>query len=161
MQGSAQEKKNIYIYVFQPKTRSRFRKSYRRRLPRPLTVSPNISSQIYETGGMFGWLCHATYCSVVSTSMLGVSHAVEVLVVGLLLVVCKIPYSSCTFNTAVVVARVILMVSTHVVDIGSDYFVVYLSCVYIYMFGWLPFLVSLLQRLVYHMLSKTRRSSGN
>ena len=81
---------------------------------------------------MFGWLCHATYCSVVSTSMLGVSHAVEVLVVGLLLVVCKIPYSSCTFNTAVVVARVILMVSTHVVDIGSDYFVVYLSCVYIY-----------------------------
>ena len=35
--------------VFQPKKRSRFRKSYRRRLPRPLTVSPNISSQTYET----------------------------------------------------------------------------------------------------------------
>ena len=26
---------------------------------------------------MFGWLCRATYCSVVSTSMLGVSHAVQ------------------------------------------------------------------------------------
>ena len=46
MQGSAQEKQKN---VFQPKKRSRFRKSYRRRLPRPLTVSPNISSQTYET----------------------------------------------------------------------------------------------------------------
>ena len=26
---------------------------------------------------MFDWLCRATYCSVVSTSMLGVSHAVQ------------------------------------------------------------------------------------
>ena len=26
---------------------------------------------------MFGWLCRATYCSVGSTSMLGVSHAVQ------------------------------------------------------------------------------------
>ena len=26
---------------------------------------------------MFGWLCRATYCSVVSTSMLGVSHGVQ------------------------------------------------------------------------------------
>ena len=26
---------------------------------------------------MFGWLCRATYCSVVSTSMLGVSHAIQ------------------------------------------------------------------------------------
>ena len=26
---------------------------------------------------MFGWLCRATYCSVVSTLMLGVSHAVQ------------------------------------------------------------------------------------
>ena len=26
---------------------------------------------------VFGWLCRATYCSVVSTSMLGVSHAVQ------------------------------------------------------------------------------------
>ena len=95
---------------------------------------------------MFGWLCRATYCSVVSTSMLGVSHAVqnekklleftqsdsvyllhllrclvyqmlfktrrsfgslhrvigEVLVLGLLVAVYKIPYSSCMFNTAVV-----------------------------------------------------------
>ena len=61
---------------------------------------------------MFGWLCRAS-CAVVSTSMLGVSHAVqkekkltkfthEVLVLGLLVVVFKIPYSSCMFNTAVV-----------------------------------------------------------
>ena len=26
---------------------------------------------------MFGWLCRATYCSVVSSSMLGVSHAIQ------------------------------------------------------------------------------------
>ena len=26
---------------------------------------------------MFGWLCRATYCSVVSTLMLGVSHAIH------------------------------------------------------------------------------------
>ena len=26
---------------------------------------------------MFGWLCRATYYSVVSTSMLGVSHAIQ------------------------------------------------------------------------------------
>ena len=26
---------------------------------------------------MFGWLCRATYCFVVSASMLGVSHAVQ------------------------------------------------------------------------------------
>ena len=26
---------------------------------------------------MFGWLCRATCCSVVSTSMLGVSHAIQ------------------------------------------------------------------------------------
>ena len=65
---------------------------------------------------MFGWLCRATYCSVVSTSMFGVSmlfktrrnsgslHRVidEVLVLGLLVVVYKIPYSSCIFNTTVV-----------------------------------------------------------
>ena len=44
---------------------------------------------------MFGWLCRATYCSVVSTWMLGV------LVLGLL--VYKVPYSSCIFNTVVVV----------------------------------------------------------
>ena len=39
--------------------------------------------------------------------MLRVSHAVEVLVLGLLVVVYKIPYSSCIFNAAVVVACVI------------------------------------------------------
>ena len=26
---------------------------------------------------MFGWLCRRTYCSVVSTLMLGVSHAIQ------------------------------------------------------------------------------------
>ena len=64
---------------------------------------------------MFGWLCRATCCSVVSTSMLGISHAVqngkkpwkltvigEVLVLGLLVVVYKMPYSSCMFNTPIV-----------------------------------------------------------
>ena len=40
--------------VFQPKKRLRFRKSYRRRRPRPLTVSPNISSQTYETEEVYG-----------------------------------------------------------------------------------------------------------
>ena len=39
--------------VFQPKKRLRFRKSYRRRRPRPLTVSPNISSQTYETEELY------------------------------------------------------------------------------------------------------------
>ena len=64
---------------------------------------------------MFGWLCRATCCSVVSTSMVyhmpsktrrssGSLHRVicEVLVIGLLVVVYKILYSSCVFNTAVV-----------------------------------------------------------
>ena len=80
----------------------------------------------------------------------------EVLVLGLL-VVYKIPYSSCIFNAAVVlepgamvcaillsiwytvVACVILMVSIDVVVIGSKYFVVYLSCVYICSAGYLLF----------------------
>ena len=56
---------------------------------------------------IYGWLCRAI-CSFVSTSMLGISHAVqnevleiyirvivEVWVLGLLVVVYKIPYSSC------------------------------------------------------------------
>ena len=54
---------------------------------------------------MFGWLCRATCCSVLSTSMLGISHAVQIeklwMVLGLL-VVYKIPYSSCMFNTTIV-----------------------------------------------------------
>ena len=97
--------------------------------------------------------------------MLGVSHAVEVLVLGLL-VVCKIPYISYIFNSAVVVPCVIF---THgfpdVVDIGSKYFVcllvvlIYIICSYGY--SELPVLLYLLQRLVYHMPSKTRRSSTN
>ena len=62
---------------------------------------------------MIGWLCRATCCSVESTPMLGVSHAVqnknsgslhrvigEVLVPGLLVVVYKIANSSFMFNTA-------------------------------------------------------------
>ena len=54
-------------------------------------------------------------------------------------------------------------------DIGSEYFVVYLSCayiIYIYIcsagYVQLPVvLLYLLQCLVYHMLSKTRRSPGS
>ena len=55
------------------------------------------------------------------------------------------------------------MVSPDVVDIGSEYFVVYLSCVYICSAGYAELLVLLylVQCLVYHMLSKMRRSSGN
>ena len=34
-------------------------------------------SCVYIYMYMFGWLCRATCCSVVSTSMLGVSHAVQ------------------------------------------------------------------------------------
>ena len=120
-------------------------------------------------------ICSAGYVElpVLSTSMLGILHAVEALfffinlVLGLLvvykipygsciiitavevlvlglLVVYKIPLCSCIFNTAVVVACVILMVSPDVVDIESEYFVE------------LPVLLYLLQCLVYHMLSKTR-----
>ena len=55
------------------------------------------------------------------------------------------------------------MVSPYV-DIGSEYFV-YLSCVYSYICSAddveLPVPSYLLQCLVYHMLSKMRRSSGN
>ena len=67
---------------------------------------------------MFGWLCRATCCSVVSTSMVyhmlsktrrssGSLNRVigKVLVLGLLVVVYKIPYSSCMFNTAFVLVR--------------------------------------------------------
>ena len=49
------------------------------------------------------------------------------------------------------------MVSPDVVDTGSEYFAVYLSCVYICSAGYaeLPVvLLYLLQCLVYHMLSK-------
>ena len=59
------------------------------------------------------------------------------------------------------------MVSPDVVDVGSEYFVVYLSCVYIdYVcsagYAELPgVLLYPLQCLVYHMLSKTRRSPGS
>ena len=96
---------------------------------------------------------------------------------GLLVVVYKIPYSSCIFDITVVACVILfthgfsylLMVSPDVVDIGFAYFV-YLSCVYIYRlyicvcsagYAELPVLLNLLQRLVYHMLSKTRRSFGD
>ena len=62
---------------------------------------------------MFGWLCRASCCSVVSTSMMyhmlsktrrssGSLHRVmgEVLVLGLPVVVYKIPYRSFMSNTA-------------------------------------------------------------
>ena len=58
----------------------------------------------------------------------------------------------------------LLMVSSDVVNIGSEYFVVYLSCVYICsaVYAELPVvLLDLLQSLVFYMLFKTRRSSGN
>ena len=87
---------------------------------------------------MFGWLCRATYCSVVSTVMLGVSHAIQnkkklqkftqsdsVYLLYLLLCLvyhmllryqcyvcwqwCKIPYSSCIFSTVFVVACVLFI----------------------------------------------------
>ena len=56
------------------------------------------------------------------------------------------------------------MVSPDVVGIGSEYFVFYLSCVYIYKYMCsadyveLPVLLYLLQRLIYQMLSKMRSS---
>ena len=59
---------------------------------------------VYVCIYMLGSLSRATNCSVVSASMLAVSHAAEVIVPGLLVVVYKIPYTSCIFNTAVVVA---------------------------------------------------------
>ena len=73
--------------------------------------------------------------------MLGVSHAVEVLVLGLLVLVYKIPYSSYIFNTAVVVACVIF---THGFSRRRGYWIRVFCClfvvrirIYIYMFGWL------------------------
>ena len=53
------------------------------------------------------------------------------------------------------------MVSPDVVDIGSEYFVVYLLCVYICLARYAELPVVLLYLcLMYHMLSKTR-SSGS
>ena len=74
-------------------------------------------------------------------------------------------YSSCIFNTIVVVVACVsylFVVSPDVVGIGSDYFFVYLSCIYICSADYvgLPVLLYLLQCLVYHMLSKMRKSSG-
>ena len=58
----------------------------------------------------------------------------------------------------------LFLVSPDVVDIGSEFFVVYLSCEYIYIcsaiYAELPVLLYLLQCLVCHMLSKMRISSG-
>ena len=81
----------------------------------------------------------------------------EVLVLDLLVVVYKIPYSSCIFNRAVVLEPGTMVCAYHTavylvhrsclchthgfsqcVDIGSEYFVVYLLRVYrLYLFGWL------------------------
>ena len=51
----------------------------------------------------------SVYQYVISTLMLGVSHAVEVLVLGLLVVVFHTTVNSCVFNTVVVVACVIFI----------------------------------------------------
>ena len=63
------------------------------------------------------------------------------------------------------------MASPDVVDVGSQYFVVYLSCVYICIYIYIcsvgyterPVVPLYLPgaSMVYHMLSKTRRSSGS
>ena len=69
--------------------------------------------------------------------MRGVSHAVEVLVLGLLVVVYKIPYSRCIFNTVVVVACVIFI---HGFSRCRGYWIWVFCCLFvvrIYMFGWL------------------------
>ena len=98
--------------------------------------------------------------------MLGVSHALEVLVLGLVVVVYKIQYSSCVFNTVGVLACHIyswFLPMSWILDLS----ILLSTCrayIYIYMFGWLcraTFFLYLLQCVVYHMLSKTRRSSGN
>ena len=58
------------------------------------------------------------------------------------------------------------MVSPDIVDIGSEYFVVYLLCVYVYIYMCVrlvmpSYLLYILQCLVYHILSKrTRNSAG-
>ena len=60
----------------------------------------------------------------------------------------------------------LFLVSPDVVGIGSEYFVVYLSCVYILRsmrsadYVELPVILYLLQCLVYRMLSKMKRGSG-
>ena len=84
-------------------------------LPMSWVLDLSILLRIFVCICMFGWLCRAT-CSFVSTSKFGVSHAIqnekklwnlhtskykvgEVLVLGLLLVVVyKIPYSSCMWT---------------------------------------------------------------
>ena len=92
------------------------------------------------------------------------SHAVEVLVLDLL-VVYKIPYSSCIFNTAVVVAWRCHIYSWFLPMSWILNLSILLSIcrAYIYSVGYaeLPVLLYLLQCWVYHMLSKTRRSSRN
>ena len=95
---------------------------------------------------MFGWLCRATYCSVVSTSMLGYHmlfktrrnsgslHRVmgEVSVPGLLVVVYKIPYSSCVFNTAVVLEPGTMVCAYH-----TAVYLVHRSCL-CHTYEWFP-----------------------
>ena len=94
-----------------------------------------------------------TYCSKREETLEVYTVIGEVLVLGLLVVVWKIPYSGCILNTAVVMEAgkmvcgyhtavylvhgscmcytwYVLVVSPDVVDIGSESFVVYLSCVY-------------------------------
>ena len=77
---------------------------------------------------------------------------------------CKIPYSSCIFNTGVVVACVIFI---HGFFWCRGYWIwvfccLFVVCIYTCLADYveLPVLLYLLQCLVYHMLSKMRRSSG-
>ena len=56
--------------------------------------------------------------------------------------------------------KIVLRVSPDVVDIGV-FCCLFVVCIYIYMFGWLcraTYYLLYLRCLVYHMLSKTRRS---
>ena len=61
--------------------------------------------------------------------MLGVSHAVEVLVLGPPVVVYKIPYSNCVFKIQQQLKFPVLLTDGFSL-ILIEYFVVFLSCVY-------------------------------
>ena len=104
---------------------------------------------VYFEVYMFGWLCRATYCSVVSTSMLGVSHAVQNeknsrSVHRVIACICYIYFDvwciTCwgiIFHTAVVVACAIF---THGFSWGRGYRIWVFRCLFVvstYMFGWI------------------------
>ena len=128
-------------------------------------------SCFYVVTKVIGWIIRILKCVDISCNGAKVylfsdlfSHAVEVLVLDLL-VVYKIPYSSCIFNTAVVVAWRCHIYSWFLPMSWILNLSILLSIcrAYIYSVGYaeLPVLLYLLQCWVYHMLSKTRRSSRN